>query len=55
MDIQPHESQAALAAGKQAGEYLESISKTDLAELTQAEWQTFCEVLCVNYAMEIIK
>jgi len=55
MDIQPHESVAALAAGKQAGQYLESIQVFDLRELTSEQWQTLCEVMCVNYAMELIK
>jgi len=55
MDIQPHETEAALHAGRNAGEYLESIGKTDLAGLTKQEWQTFCEVICVNYTMEVLK
>lgn len=55
MDMQPHEIDCAVKAGKMAGEYLESIGKTDLAELTQIEWQTFCEVICGNYATEITK
>ena len=55
MDMQPHEIDCAVKAGKMAGEYLESIGKTDLAELTQIEWQTFCEVICGNYAIEITK
>lgn len=53
MDVQPHESVAALAAGKQAGEYLESIKTYDLRELSLEQWQTLCEVMCVNYSMEL--
>lgn len=49
MDIQPNESAAAIEAGRQAGQYLESIGKTDLAALSKEEWKTFCEVMCLNY------
>ena len=37
------------AAGGYAGEYLESIGKSDLAALTLDEWRTFLQVVCGNY------
>ena len=36
------------AASGPAGEYLESIKKTDLAKLTETEWYTFLEAVCVS-------
>lgn len=35
-------------AGEMAGEYLEEIGKTDLADLTPEEWQTFLDVVVRN-------
>jgi hypothetical protein len=49
LDIQKFEIQAALIGGRYAGEYLESIGKTDLSKLTNDEWERFCSVMCVNY------
>ena len=43
------EKQAYLHGGKNGGEYLESIGKYNLAELTKEEWLTFCECICKNY------
>lgn len=48
-DAQPEEKAAAAYAGSKAGEYLESIGVFDLSELTEEQWQTFCEVMCLNY------
>jgi hypothetical protein len=36
-------------AGIQGGEYLERIGKTDLAELTEKEWNEFIENICIEY------
>jgi hypothetical protein len=35
------ERQSMLAAGDKAGAYLDSIGKTDLAQLTAEEWEAF--------------
>lgn len=35
-------------AGECAGEYLESINKTDLADLDVDEWQTLLDVIVRN-------
>jgi len=48
-DIEPYEMEAIRFAGTMAGEYLDSISKTDLATLTVDEWKTFTEVMCINF------
>lgn len=43
------EIKAMEAASAPAGEYLDSIGKTDLATLTYGEWMTFIEVICSAY------
>lgn len=53
-DMQDYEKKASHEAGKFAGEYLDSIGKTDLASLTAQEWKIFCETMCVNYAMLVV-
>jgi hypothetical protein len=45
IDPSPDERKAALAGGANAGEYLDSIGKSDLAALTAEEWEQF--LLCV--------
>lgn len=40
---------ATVKGGEEAGEYLESIGKTDLAEMTEAEWEVFCLRLVGGY------
>ncbi len=37
---------AALASIKEAGEYIESLGKTDLAEYTKKEFETLILVIC---------
>lgn len=49
IDPTPNEKAAFTAGGQQGGEYLESISKTDLAKLSFTEWQTFIEVIVTGY------
>lgn len=46
--IDPTEQEKAAVehAGQMAGEYLDSIRKTDLAKLSHEEWDTFCRVMC---------
>ena len=39
-------------AGKNAGEYLNEIGRTDLRELNKEEWKIFCEIMCINYAIK---
>ena len=48
-DATPNEKQAMQNAGNMGGEYLDSIGKTDLASLTQAEWTCFVECVCTGY------
>lgn len=41
-------------AGDMAGEYLESLRKTDLAKLSSDEWQTLIQVICTAYVDRMI-
>lgn len=43
------EKQAYLHGGQNGGQYLESINKFNLQQLTKEEWLTFCECICKNY------
>jgi hypothetical protein len=49
IDPTPNEQAAIDAAGAQAGSYLDSIGKTDLAKLTADEWRTFCTAMVGGY------
>jgi hypothetical protein len=49
VDPDEHETAAIAAASPMAGEYLESIGKTDLAALTESEWLTLLEVIVTAY------
>lgn len=41
-------------AGDMAGEYLESLGKTDLATMSPDEWQTLIHVICSGYVDRMI-
>ncbi len=49
IDPTPNEKAAMDAGGAAAGEYLESIGKSDLATLTVAEWQALIEAVVTGY------
>ena len=55
VDPDEHEIAAITAAGPMAGEYLESIGKTDLAVLTAVEWLTLREVIVTAYQDELAR
>jgi hypothetical protein len=55
IDPDEHEVAAIVAASPMAGEYLESIGKTDLAVLTEAEWLTLLEVVISAYQDELAR
>lgn len=48
------ELDALMLAGQSGGEYLESIQKTDLATLSEAEWTMFLGVVVSKYQHESI-
>lgn len=49
MDIQPHEIETCKIAGRDGGEYLDSIGKYDLSKLTSEEYQTFIQCVCMSW------
>jgi Family of unknown function (DUF6511) len=49
IELTRNEAAAALAGGKAAGAYLEQLGRTDMAQLSRAEWAEFCERLARAY------
>jgi Family of unknown function (DUF6511) len=49
VDPTKHEVAAMRAASPMAGEYMESLGKTDLAVFSEAEWLTLIEVIVTTY------
>ena len=49
IDPTPNEAAAMEAGGMAAGEYLESLGKSDLAALSIAEWRTLLEAVVTGY------
>ena len=45
-----YEYDAAIDCATEAGEYIESIGKSDLAEYTKEEFETLLLVICSNFA-----
>jgi hypothetical protein len=50
IDPTPNEEDALEAASQTAGEFLESIGKTDLAQLEREEWESLIESVVTGYA-----
>lgn len=53
IDPTKHEIEAMEHAGDMAGEYLDSLGKTDLAKMSQDEWRTLIEVVCGGYVEKL--
>ena len=49
IDPTPNEAEAMTVGGQQGGEYLESIGKSDLATLTETEWDRFIDAVVTGY------
>ena len=49
IDPTPNEQAAMAAGGEAAGEYLESLGKSDLATLSPAEWRQLIEIVVTGY------
>jgi len=49
IDPTPNEQVAMAAGGNAAGNYLESLGKSDLARLTQEEWRRLIEIVVTGY------
>ena len=48
-----YEHAAAQKAGEQVGAYLDSLNKTDLAVLTEAEWQEMLRLFYTGFEQEL--
>ena len=51
--LDAYERAAALKAGVDAGAYLDSIGKTDLAFLDEFEWEEFLQLIVVGFSKEL--
>lgn len=49
IDPTPNETAAMVEGGKAGGAFLDSLGKTDLALLTEKEWDTFVEAIITGY------
>ena len=49
IDPTPYESEAMTVGGLHGGQYLESIGKSDLATLTETEWDRFIDAVVTGY------
>ena len=49
IDPTPNERAAMAHGGAMAGEYLDSLGKTDVAQLSVEEWHTLIEVIVTGY------
>lgn len=49
IDPTPNEAEAMTVGGQTGGEYLESIGKSDLATLTETEWDRFLDAVVTGY------
>jgi hypothetical protein len=49
IDPTPNERAAIRHAGEMGGEYLDSLGRTDLARLSEAEWLAFVEAVVTGY------
>jgi hypothetical protein len=49
IDPSPNERAAIAHGGAMAGEYLDSLGKSDLAQLSVEEWHTLLEVIVTGY------
>lgn len=49
IDPTPNETEAMCVGGQMGGEYLESIGKSDLATLTETEWDRFIDAVVTGY------
>lgn len=52
-DPTENEKAAMVQAGINGGEYLDEIKKTDLAKMSDEEWNTFVEAIVTGYIEEM--
>lgn len=55
VDPNRHEVAAMEAASDRAGEYIEALGKTDMAQWTELEWTHFIETVCGGYVDALVE
>lgn len=55
--IEPNECEKAAMrdAGMQAGQYIESLGRTDMVSWTEAEWDAMIGVVCSAYVESLLR
>lgn len=54
IDPNEHEISAMACASDRAGEYIETLKKTDMARWSEQEWFGFIEAVCTGYVDTLI-
>ena len=49
VDPNEHELAAMIEAGARAGEFIDRLGRTDMADWSETEWQSFIGVVCGGY------
>ena len=55
IDANEHELAAMLNASDRAGEFIETVGGTDMAEWSREQWNQFIEVICTGYVNRLIE
>jgi hypothetical protein len=54
IDANEHELAAMMQASDRAGEFIESLGKTDMAGWSREQWGQFIEVICTGYVDKLV-
>ena len=54
VDPNEHELAAMMSASERAGEFIESLGKTDMAAWSREQWGQFIEVICTGYVDKLL-
>jgi len=54
IDANEHEIAAMMHASDRAGEFIESLGKTDMAAWSREQWGQFIEVICTGYVDKLV-
>ena len=54
IDANEHEIAAMMNASDRAGEFIETVGDTDMAEWSPEQWGQFIEVICTGYVDKLI-
>jgi hypothetical protein len=55
IDANEHELAAMMNASDRAGEFIETVGGTDMAEWSPEQWGQFIEVICTGYVNRLIE